>query len=71
MGNRPGQFDRIITPTLLIAGSDSTAEIRLATDAAAASIAGARIRLLPGHAHVAHRTHPALIAKIVRDFIAD
>ncbi len=68
---QPGQFDRIITPTLLIAGSDSTAEIRLATDAAAAAIAGARIHLLAGHAHVAHRTHPALIAKIVRDFIAD
>jgi pimeloyl-ACP methyl ester carboxylesterase len=67
---RPGQFDRIITPTLLIAGSDSTEAIRLATDAAAASIAGARIHLLAGHAHVAHRTHPALIAKIVRDFIA-
>lgn len=68
---RPGQFDQIIAPTLLISGSNSTAEIRLATDAAAAAIPGARIHLLYGHAHIAHRTHPALVAEIVQDFIAD
>lgn len=68
---RPGQFDGITAPTLLISGSNSTAEIRLATAAAAAAIPGARIHLLDGHAHIAHRTHPALVAEIVRDFIAD
>ena len=68
---QPGQFDRITAPTLLISGSESTAEIRLATDAAAAAIPSARIQVLHGHAHIAHRTHPALIAQIVRDFIAE
>ena len=67
---RPGQFDRITAPTLLLSGSGSTEEIRRATDAAAEAIPGARIHLLHGHAHIAHRTHPALIAEIVRDFVA-
>lgn len=66
----PGQFDRITAPTLLLSGSDSTAEIRRATDAAEAAIPGARIDVLQGQAHIAHRTHPALVAAIVRDFIA-
>ena len=69
--HRPGQFDRISAPTLLLSGSESTEEIRRATHAAAEAIPGARIHLLHGHAHIAHRTHPALIAEIVRDFVAD
>lgn len=56
---RPGQFDRITAPTMLLSGSDSTADIRRATDAAAAAIPDARIHVLQGHAHIAHRTHPA------------
>jgi len=67
---RPGQFDRITAPTMLLSGSDSTADIRRATDAAAAAIPDARIHVLQGHAHIAHRTHPDLVAAIVRDFIA-
>ena len=49
----------------------SAAEIKHATEAVAAEIPGSRIHLLQGHAHVAHRTHPALVAAIVRDFLAD
>jgi len=66
---RPGQFDRIAAPALLLSGSDSTAEVRRCTDAAAAAIPGSRIHVLEGHAHIAHRTHPAVVAGIVRDFI--
>lgn len=67
---RPSQFSGITAPTLLLSGSDSTPAIKQATDAAAAAIPGARIRVLDGHAHIAHRTHPAMVAAIVREFIA-
>ena len=67
---RPGQFGRITAQTLLLSGSESTPAIKRATDAAAAAIAGARIHVLDGHAHVAHRTHPAMAAALVREFIA-
>lgn len=67
---RPGQFTRITAPTLLLSGSDSTAAIKQCTDAAAAAISGSRIQVLDGHAHIAHRTDPAMVAAIIRDFIA-
>lgn len=66
---RTGQFDRIAAPALLLSGSNSTAEVRRCTDAAAAAIAGSRIHVLEGHAHIAHRTDPALVARIAREFI--
>jgi len=68
---RPGQFETITVPTMLLSGSESTAEIKQVTEAVAAQIPGSRIHVLQGHAHVAHRTHPALVAAIVRDFLAD
>ena len=67
--HRPGRFDRITAPTLLISGSESSVEIQVATNAAAAAIPDARVHLLRGHAHIAHRTHPALVAETVRGFI--
>lgn len=66
---RPGQFRGITAETLLLSGSESTEAIRRATDAAAAAIDGARIHVLDGHAHIAHRTDPAVVAGIVRSFI--
>lgn len=68
---RPGQFEAIAAPTLLLSGSDSPADFKTATDAAAAAIPGARVHVLHGHGHIAHRTDPALVAAIVREFIAD
>lgn len=65
-----GRFDGITAATLLLSGSDSTPEVRQATNAALAAIPGARVRVLTGHAHVAHRTDPALVAGIIREFIA-
>ena len=67
---RPGQFDGITAETLLLSGSESTPAVKQATDAAAAAIPGARIHVLDGHAHIAHRTDPAMVAAIVREFIA-
>jgi pimeloyl-ACP methyl ester carboxylesterase len=67
---RPGQFDGITAQTLLLSGSASTPAIKQATDAAAAAIPGARIHILDGHAHIAHRTDPAMVAAIIREFIA-
>ncbi len=67
---RPGQFDRITVPTLLLSGSDSPPDLKKATDDAAAAIPHARVHVLDGHAHIAHRTDPALVAAIVREFLA-
>jgi pimeloyl-ACP methyl ester carboxylesterase len=68
--HRPGQFDGITARTLLLSGSESTPAIKQATDAAASAIPGALVHVLDGHAHVAHRTDPALVAAVVADFLA-
>ena len=65
----PGQFDAISARTLMLTGSESTPDVRAATDAAATAIGDPRIRVLPGHGHFAHRTDPDLVAGIVTDFI--
>lgn len=67
---RPGRFDGITARTLLLSGSQSPPALKEATDTAAAAIHSARIRLLDGHAHIAHRTHPAMVAAVVREFLA-
>ena len=64
-----GLMDRITAPTLLLSGSESTPDIRRATEAARAAIPGAQVSMLEGHAHIAHRTHPAMVAGIVREFV--
>ena len=64
----PGQFDAITAPTLLLSGSDSVAAIVGATQRAAAAIPNARVHVLEGHAHFAHRTDPELVRKVIADF---
>jgi hypothetical protein len=66
---RPGAFDGIAAPTLLLAGSESPPVLRQATDRAAAAIPGARVRMLQGHAHLAIRTDPAMVAAVIRQFV--
>jgi pimeloyl-ACP methyl ester carboxylesterase len=66
----PGQFDAVTMPTLLLAGSDSVPGIAKATDDAAGALAHAHVRMLEGHGHFAHKTDPALVAGIIRDFVA-
>lgn len=65
----PDQFGAITAPTLLLAGSETPADVSRATHDAADAIPDARIHLLEGHAHMAHKTDPAMVAAIVRQFI--
>lgn len=66
----PGRFDGVTAPTLFLAGSESVPEVVKATAAAAAAIPHAEVRVLDGHGHLAHKTDPALVAAIVREFLA-
>jgi pimeloyl-ACP methyl ester carboxylesterase len=67
---RPGQFDGIAAQTLLLAGAESPPVVRASTVAAAAAIPDARIHVLAGEGHFAHRNDPALVAGIIREFLA-
>jgi pimeloyl-ACP methyl ester carboxylesterase len=66
---RPGRLDGITAPTLLLAGSETPADLKAATDRAAAAIGGARVQVLEGHAHLAHRTDPAMVVAAIRRFV--
>ena len=66
---RPGRLDGITAPTLLLAGSETPADLKAATDRAAAAIGGVRVQVLEGHAHLAHRTDPAMVAAAIRRFV--
>jgi len=39
-----------------------------ATDLAAAAIPDARVHILDGHAHFAHKTDPDMVADIIKSF---
>lgn len=64
----PGQFDGIDAPTLLLSGSESPASVKEATDRAADAVPNARIHVLEGHGHFAHRTDPAMVVSIIQEF---
>ena len=64
----PGQFDSIAAPTLLLAGSETPPDLSKATNLAADAIPDSQIRVLEGHAHMAHKTDPALVTAIIREF---
>jgi pimeloyl-ACP methyl ester carboxylesterase len=66
---RPGQFDAIVAPTLLLTGSESPPPLQQATRRAAAAIPDPRVRVLEGHGHLAHKTDPAMVAAVIRRFI--
>ena len=66
---KPGQFDAVAAPTLMLTGSDSTPDIADTTRRAVAAIPGTRLRVLAGHAHLAHKTDPEMVAAVVLDFI--
>lgn len=61
----PGQFAGIETPTIFISGTASPPELAEITRKCAAILPGARIQLLEGRDHFAHRSHPQEIAAIV------
>jgi pimeloyl-ACP methyl ester carboxylesterase len=67
---RPGAFDGISAPTLLLAGAESHPVLREATGRALAAVPGARVEVLEGHAHLAHRSDPAMVAALIRAFVS-
>jgi 3-oxoadipate enol-lactonase len=67
---QPGQFGTITVPTLFLTGSESVPVVAKATDEAIAAIPHAQRHVLDGHGHFAHKTDPAMVAAIIRDFVA-
>jgi pimeloyl-ACP methyl ester carboxylesterase len=67
---RPGRFDEIAAPTRMLTGSESPASLKEAARRALAALPGAQVRVLDGHGHIATRTDPALVAAVIRQFIA-
>lgn len=67
---RPRQFDAITAPTLFLTGSDSVPVVTKATREAHGAIPHAQLDVLDGHGHFAHKTDPAMVAAIIRDFVA-
>jgi hypothetical protein len=52
-----------------LAGSESPPDLKAGTDQAAAAVPGARVQVLEGHAHLAHRTDPAVVAAAIWRFV--
>jgi pimeloyl-ACP methyl ester carboxylesterase len=67
---RPGIFDGITAPTLVLTGSETDAALGELTHRAATAIPNARVRVLDGHGHFAFKTDPAMVAAIIRDWTA-
>lgn len=66
----PGQFDGVDAPTLLLSGSESTGDLVEATHHAAEAIPDARIHVLEGHGHFAHRADPSMVVSVIREFLS-
>lgn len=59
----------LITPTLLIMGSETESRRREIFEGLARVLPNARVAVLPGQRHAAHQTSPELLASALRDFI--
>ncbi len=66
---RPGQFDTVTAPTLMLTGSDSTPAIIEITERLVGILPDARIEVLEGHGHFAHKTDPLLVVDLITSFI--
>jgi pimeloyl-ACP methyl ester carboxylesterase len=66
----PGLFASVTADVLLLSGAESVPEIVEATNRARSWLPAARVHVLHGHAHLAHRTDPDMVAGIIRDFVA-
>jgi pimeloyl-ACP methyl ester carboxylesterase len=66
---QPNRFAGIGVPTLLITGSETTADLAEVTSLTAAAIPGARVHVLKGHGHVATRSAPEVVAEVLRDLL--
>lgn len=66
---RPGQFDGITAPTLVLTGAETPAVVTETTRSAASAI-GAQIQVLEGHGHFAFQADPGLVAAIIGRFVS-
>jgi pimeloyl-ACP methyl ester carboxylesterase len=60
---------RVEVPLLLLLGSTSRAPFRIGTDALAARLAHAQVRVIEGAAHAAHHTHAGEFVAAVETFL--
>jgi pimeloyl-ACP methyl ester carboxylesterase len=67
---RPGLFERILAPTIMLVGTETSAALMKAALRAAASMPRAQVRVLDGHGHLAHLVDPAAIAGIIAAFVS-
>jgi pimeloyl-ACP methyl ester carboxylesterase len=66
---RPGPFETIFAPTLVLTGSESPAELIDVAERTAAVVPGAKVHVLDGHGHFAYRFEPDLVAEVIRRFL--
>lgn len=64
-----GKFAALNTNVMILAGAESFTDQQNATVAAKEAIPGAQVYVLEGHAHIAHRSDPDLVAGIVEEFL--
>lgn len=60
---------RVTVPVLLLLGSVSRSPFRIGTDALAARLASAQVRVIEGAAHAAHHTHASELVVAVEAFL--
>jgi pimeloyl-ACP methyl ester carboxylesterase len=60
---------RVSVPVLLLLGSSSRSPFRIGTDALAARLAHAEIRVIEGAAHAAHHTHAREFVAAIEGFL--
>ena len=65
----PAKVSNLRTPTLLLLGGDSPAIEKAAAETLNAALPDSRIVVMPGQAHLAHRTAPELFAREVVQFL--
>ena len=65
----PVRFERLTTPTLLLAGSESAAFLGAATNALADALPNARVAVFEGHGHAVMNTAPERFVDEVLGFV--
>lgn len=65
----PARLGNLKTPTLLLVGGDSPAIEKAAAEALDAALPDGQIAVIPGQAHMAHRTAPAVFVREVEQFL--
>jgi pimeloyl-ACP methyl ester carboxylesterase len=64
------QLERIATPTLILVGDQDLATPPARSERIHASIAGSRLRVLPGAGHTSTIEEPAAVNAAIADFLA-